>query len=459
MPRRKRPRAPGSSYAVGVAGEQATREVSRPTLGTVRRLSIAVARGPDAGRLIEPAAGQGASVGTAADNDLVLADPTVSRYHLELEPGQAGIAVRDLGSRNGTFAGAVRIREGIVPRGAQLRVGDTVLMVDAADAVIPAEGAPPELPGMVFASAAMHDVARRVRMLADHLTTVLVQGETGTGKELVARNLHDLGTRRSGPFVVVDCASLPASLLEAELFGHEKGAFTGAERARAGAFERSNGGTVFLDEVGELALLAQASLLGVLERRRFRRVGGDREIEIDVRVVSATNRDLRQEVNSGSFRADLYYRLAGARVVLPPLRERSEDIPILVRRFAMELTGSEDLLLSEETLAALAAQHWPGNVRELRSAVERAVAFGAAELASMLDEPTSPRDSQPPPAESTHTPIERYRDAKARAIATFERTYLTTLIECSGGNASEAARNAKMDRPYLLALLRRYGLR
>ena len=441
-----------------MAGEQATREVSRPTLGTVRRLSIAVARGPDAGRLIEPEAGKGASVGTAPDNDLVLADPTVSRYHLELEPGQDGIAVRDLGSRNGTFAGAVRVREGIVPRGAQLRIGDTVLVVDAADAVAPPEAAPPEIPGMVFASAAMHEVARRVRMLADHMTTVLVQGETGTGKELVARGVHELGARKSGPFVVVDCGSLPATLLEAELFGHEKGAFTGAERARAGAFERSDGGTVFLDEVGELPLVAQASLLGVLERRRFRRVGGDREVEVDVRVVSATNRDLRQEVNRGSFRADLYYRLAGARVVLPPLRDRPEDIPVLVRHFAMELTGSEDLPLSEETLAALAAQHWPGNVRELRSAVERAVAFGASELEAMLDEPSAARDSQAPPPTGAE-PLERYRDAKAKAIATFERGYLAKLIERSGGNASEAARQAKMDRPYLLALLRRYGLR
>ena len=459
-------------YAVDVAGEQATREVSRPAIGTVRRLSIAVARGPDAGRLIEPEAGKGASIGTAADNDLVLADPTVSRYHLEIDPGADGISVRDLGSRNGTFAGGIRIRDGVVPRGAQLKIGDTVLVLDAADAgpsatsPAGAPGAPSpearELPGMVFASAAMREVAHRVRTLADHLTTVLVQGETGTGKELVARNVHELGARKSGPFVVVDCASLPASLLEAELFGHEKGAFTGAERARAGAFERADGGTVFLDEVGELPLVAQASLLGVLERRRFRRVGGDREVAVDVRVVSATNRDLRHEVNRGVFREDLYYRLAGARVVLPPLRDRPEDIPILVAHFALELTGNAELPLSQQTLDALAAQHWPGNVRELRSAVERAVAFGASELAAMLDEPRSPRDSQPPPAASAGSgtePLERYRDAKAKAVATFERAYLAKLIERSAGNASEAARLAKMDRPYLLGLLRRYGLR
>ena len=454
-----------------MASDEATREVSRRSLsqGTVRRLSIAVARGPDAGRLLAPEAGTRSTVGTAADNDLVLADPTVSRYHLELEPGPEGIVVRDLESRNGTYAGAVRIREGVVPRGAQLKIGDTVLVLDAADAAAPPVPPAPELPGMVFASASMQDVARRVRMLADHMTTVLVQGETGTGKELVVRGVHELGARKSGPFVVVDCASLPATLLEAELFGHEKGAFTGADRARAGAFERANGGTVFLDEVGELPLLAQASLLGVLERHRFRRVGGDREIEVDVRVVSATNRDLRHEVNRGTFRADLYFRLAGARVVLPPLRERPEDIAVIVRHFALELTGSEELPLTEETLATLAVQHWPGNVRELRSAVERAVAFGAAELASMLDEPALAGDRIPgsvapgsvaprsvPPADA---PLERYRDAKAKAVAAFEKTYLAKLIERSAGNASEAARQAQMDRPYLLALLRRYGLR
>ena len=302
-----------------MAGEERTREVSRTALEKVHRLSVAVARGRDAGKLVECEAGHVASVGTAADNDVVLADDAVSRYHLELAVVPDGIAVRDLGSTNGTFAGNVRVRDAVVPRGGQLRVGDTVLLLDAADAPRPAADAEPELPGMVFASEAMREVARRVRMLAAVSTSVLVHGETGAGKELVARAVHELGPRKPKPFVVVDCASIAPTLLEAELFGHEKGAFTGALRERAGAFERADGGTVFLDEVGELPALAQASLLGVLERKRFRRVGGDKEITVDVRVVSATNRDLRSEVNRGSFRADLYFRLAGARVVVPPL--------------------------------------------------------------------------------------------------------------------------------------------
>jgi transcriptional regulator with GAF, ATPase, and Fis domain len=450
-----------------MAGDERTREVSRPTLEKVHRLSIAVARGRDAGKLVEPEAGHVASVGTAADNDLVLTDDAVSRYHLELAVTPDGIAVRDLGSTNGTFAGNVRVRDAVVPRGSQLRVGSTVLMLDAADAPRPAAEPPPELPGMVFASESMREVARRVRMLAAVTTSVLVHGETGAGKELVARAVHELGPRKAAPFVVVDCASIAPTLLEAELFGHEKGAFTGALRERAGAFERAHGGTVFLDEVGELPPLAQASLLGVLERKRFRRVGGDREITVDVRVVSATNRDLRGEVNRGSFRADLYFRLAGARVVVPPLRERPEDVAVLVRHFALEMTGSEALPIAPELLAALAEQHWAGNVRELRSAVERVVAFGATELGAMLDDaaPSASATSSvaPPPAApkagADDAPIERYRDAKANAVAAFERGYLENVIARCDGNASEAARRAQMDRPYLLALLRRYGLR
>ncbi len=445
-----------------MAGEERTREVSRTTLEKVHRLSIAVARGHDAGKLVECEAGHVASVGTAADNDVVLADDAVSRYHLELAVVPDGIAVRDLGSTNGTFAGNVRVRDAVVPRGSQLRVGVTVLLLDAADAPRPTADAEPELPGMVFASEAMREVARRVRMLAAVSTSVLVHGETGAGKELVARAVHELGPRKAKPFVVVDCASIAPTLLEAELFGHEKGAFTGAVRDRAGAFERADGGTVFLDEVGELPAIAQASLLGVLERKRFRRVGGDQEITVDVRVVSATNRDLRSEVNRGSFRADLYFRLAGARVVVPPLRERPEDVAVLVGHFALELTGTAALPIAPELLAALAEQHWAGNVRELRSAVERVVAFGASDLGAMLEDgvPADMRTpSAAPKAKADDKPIERYRDAKANAVSAFEQSYLATIIERCEGNASEAARRAQMDRPYLLALLRRYGLR
>jgi transcriptional regulator with GAF, ATPase, and Fis domain len=422
----------------------------RAPLGNVHRLSIAVSRGPDAGKLIEPPAGEGASIGTAEDNALVLTDRTVSRYHLELRPTAGGIALRDLGSTNGTLVGGIRLIEALIPRGSQVRIGDSILVIDAADA--PAEPAPArlELPGLVYASEPMRKLAAQIHALAGFAGSLLVFGETGTGKELIAHAVHALGPRKAGPFVIVDCASLPPNLVESELFGHERGAFTGAERARAGAFERAAGGTVFLDEVGELPLAMQPVLLGALERKRIRRVGGDKEIAVDVRVVSASHRDLRAEVNRGTFRADLYYRLAAARVVVPPLRDRVEDIPVLARHFARELTGLDEDPFTAEAMASLSAQLWPGNVRELRNAVERAVALRMSGV--VLDE-------EPLAAPAAAEPIERYRDARAKAIDAFERAYLSRLIETCGGNASEAARRAQMDRPYLLSLLRRYGLR
>ena len=307
---------------------------------------------------------------------------------------------------------------------------------------------------MVFASDAMHEVVRRTNALASGNSPVLISGETGTGKELIARALHALGPRRAGPLVVVDCGALPSTLLEAELFGHERGAFTGAERARAGAFERADGGCIFLDEIGELPSPAQAALLGVLERKRFRRVGAERDQSVDVRVLSATNRDLRCEVNRGTFRADLYYRLAGASLWLPPLRERKEDIAPLARHFVRDLTGDPGAL-GEDVFAVLAERSWPGNARELRAMVERIVSFGVGELGL-----TAVPQSEVGPDGPTGMPnTVRYRDAKAEAVAAFERTYLAALIAASSNNVSEAARRAQMDRPYLIALLKRYGLR
>lgn len=436
--------------------DEPTREgAARCPLDAVTRLTIAVARGADAGKMVEVQLGESASVGTATDNDLRLQDPTVSRYHLELAPTRDGIRVTDLRSTNGTFLGAVRLSEALVPRGTQLRLGGTTILVDASTSAQATQAQANELPGMVVASDSMRAVAQRVRATAALASPVLVQGETGTGKELVTRAVHDLGAHKDGPFVVVDCGALPAALLEAELFGHEKGAFTGAERTRAGAFERADGGSIFLDEVGELPLIAQAALLGVLERRRFRRVGSEREQSVSVRILSATNRDLRQEVNRATFRADLYYRLAGARIVIPPLRDRPEDIPALALHFARELTG-HDGALDDVILEALSKQTWPGNVRELRATVERIIAFGAAE-AGVEQVDAVPHSAEPEAAHSDE--LRRYRDAKADAVAAFDRAYLSRLLEQAENNVSEAARRAKMDRPYLIGLLKRYGLR
>jgi DNA-binding NtrC family response regulator len=288
-----------------------------------------------------------------------------------------------------------------------------------------------------------------VHKLARVDSSVLIQGETGTGKEVVARAIHEASPRRDKELVIVDCGSLPASLIASILFGHEKGAFTGADQRRPGAFERADGGTVLLDEIGELPLDVQPALLGVLERRAFTRVGGAQSVSVDVRVLAATHRDLRAEVNAGRFRADLYYRLAVAKVFLPPLRERPEDIEPLVAHFVQRLTGVAELGPLASAMDALRAHPWSGNIRELRNVVEAALVMGELDLGG-----GAPARVAAPAGE-----LPSYRDARAAALARFEAEYLKTLIERAGGNASEAARLAHMDRPYLLTLLRKHGLR
>jgi DNA-binding NtrC family response regulator len=423
------------------------RAVARPALARVR---VQVIDGPDRGLVYDPT-GAGIAVGTSPDNEIVLTDPTVSRYHLELR-AEDGVLVKDLGSRNGTFVNDVRIREAIVPVGARVRVGYTVLSLLDAGQGLPAPALPaPDVPGLVAASPVMQDIARAVDRLARSNVSVLVQGETGTGKELIARAIHESGTRASGPFIVVDAGALAPTLIASHLFGHERGAFTGAERRQEGAFELAHGGSIFLDEIGELPLSIQPALLGVLERRSFRRVGGKEDIQVDVRVISATHRDLRAEANQGTFRADLYFRLAVARIQIPPLRERQEDIEALVEHFAREITGAPGSPFSDATMEALRSHRWSGNVRELRNVVESALAMGNLSLEGVS------------PAQITDAlrsdDIVPYRRARGEAIATFERRYLSHLIEATGGNASGAARAAGMDRPYLLSLLRKHGLR
>src|SRR5215831_15264990 len=396
---------------------------------TVRRLRVRVVEGPDRDRVMEHY-GERLGVGTSPANELTLTDPTVSHYHLELRC-EDGVLVKDLGSRNGTFVGDVKISEALVPIGTRVRIGRTVLSlldatIEAPDTPLP----PPNVPGLVAASAAMQEVGRTVERLAQSTVSVLIQGETGTGKELVARAIHDLSARAKEPFIVVDPGALPATLIASQLFGHERGAFTGAEKRQEGAFELAHGGSIFLDEIGELPLSIQPALLGVLERRSFRRVGGKEDIQVDVRVISATHRDLRAEANQGTFRADLYFRLAVARIHIPPLRERQEDIEALVEHFAREITGAPGSPFSDATMEALRAHRWSGNVRELRNVVESALAMGNLTL-----EGISPAQIQDALRTEDIVP---YRRARAEAIATFERRYLSHLIEATGGNASGA---------------------
>ena len=433
----------------------------------VSTLRVEVVDGPDKGKHV--VGGDVVSVGTARDNALAVADFTVSRYHLDVSVRPGGILVSDLGSTNGTYIGAVRIERAIVPPGTLVQLGGTTIRFDAAvrrAVPVPPGGARRELAGMIAVSSQMVRLFGDIERVAATPTSVLIVGESGTGKERVAEALHARSSRAKAPLVTIDCGALSSSLLASELFGHERGAFTGADRLHKGAFERAEDGTVFLDEIGELPAADQSSLLGVLERRRFRRVGGSSELPARARVIAATNRDLRAEVNNGRFRQDLYHRLAVVVLRLAPLRERREDIPVLVEHFARELgaDGSIESLFGVEQLAAWQKHPWPGNIRELRNAVESALVVGPQPVGGshlVGDElPTPPLELAPGLAgDDAGQPLLPYKDQRAAVVREFEHSYLTRLMAQAAGNVSQAARIAKMDRSHLIDLLHRHGLK
>jgi DNA-binding NtrC family response regulator len=419
----------------------------------IRTLAVEVVEGPDAG-VSRMAESDSLSVGTAEGNDLVVADPTVSRYHLELERRPGGIQVVDAGSSNGTFIGSVRVERALVPPGTTLRLGKTALRVGDGQNVTVAVHRSEALAGLRGRTPVMRRLLHSIERAAQSDAAVLLVGESGTGKEVIARALHDVGARARGPFVTVDCGALAPTLVASELFGHERGAFTGADRQHVGAFERAGGGTLFLDEIGELQPALQANLLGVLERRRFRRLGGKQEISVDVRVVSATHRDLRAEVNAGTFRLDLYYRLAVVVMKIPPLRERADDVPLLVEHFLRECGHDRPVeeLISPAAMKSLMSHHWPGNVRELRNLIEATVAMGETPAL----EGGGGGGAGAPAGDVSLLP---YKEARAQVLADFEARYLRALLERARNNVSQAAREARMDRSHLIDLLTRHGLK
>jgi DNA-binding NtrC family response regulator len=398
------------------------------------------------------------SVGTAADNDLVITDPTVSRYHVELSTGAHGVRVKDLGSTNGTFVSGVRVEQAYVSAGAEITVGDSRLEVSAGKDREVEIHAGDDFNGLKGRSPVMRQLMAQVDRVAKRDVSVLIHGESGTGKEVVARALHLASPRANGPFVTVDCGSLSPTLIASELFGHERGAFTGATHQHIGACERAGGGTLFLDEIGELPAALQSNLLGVLERRRLRRVGGRDDLAVDIRVVSATHHDLREEVNSGAFRLDLYYRLAVVVLKVPSLREHTADIPMLAEHF-LRCAGSRDPLhtiLTPEGLEALGLYRWPGNVRELRNLVEASLAMGEA-----LALPRESGKGRPPLAGDIVAGVldRSFKDARSTVIDAFEKRYFEALLARARGNISAAAREADIDRSHLTDLLKRHGIR
>ncbi|MCC6747209.1 MAG: sigma 54-interacting transcriptional regulator [Deltaproteobacteria bacterium] len=446
------------------------------------------------------------TVGTAKDNDLVLSDAGVSRRHLQLQVHDTGYLVRDLDSTNGTFHRGARVREVLLGLGAELRLADTVLRLEPGEQLSKGLGPRQSFGRLVGSSPAMQKLYGVLARVAPSDVTVLIQGETGSGKELVAEEIHRNSPRHAESYVVVDCGALPGNLIESELFGHERGAFTGAVSDRAGAFERANGGTVFLDEIGELPLELQTRLLRVLDARTVKRLGSNVSRKIDVRLVAATNRELGEEVKRGAFRRDLYYRLAVVRLEVPPLRKRPEDLPLLARHFLLQAGAADpDAVLTPELLEVLRSRRFRGNVRELRNLVERAImiADGAdlelgsvqsiseipeEEAEEVADEPAPASRSTPPPLPRALSvratapevvlpgrpvlPTEgwlartipedllgrEYRDAKQLLLHQFETLYLGRLVERHGQNISAIAREAGLDRHMMRRLLRKHGL-
>jgi two-component system response regulator GlrR len=401
-------------------------------------------------------AGAELSVGSAPGNDLVLGDPEVSRRHLVVRWSDGGYWVRDAGSTNGTFLGGHVVQAALLRHGSELTLGTTALVFEQLDEPARAPRAADDRWGPLSGeSPAMHRLFELLPRIARSEASVLIEGVTGTGKSVLARAIHAASPRAAGPFVIVDCGSIPPTLIESVLFGHDRGAFTGAHAARPGAFESARGGTVFLDEIGELPLDLQPKLLRAIEARQVQRIGEVDPVDIDVRFIAATNRDLREMVERGAYRSDLFYRLRVVALTMPSLRDRRADVPGLVARFYRELSGGADP--PAELLCEFARMSWPGNVRELRNAVERAIVLGDAA-------PTHPGDGEDrPPLDAVRIdadefdPAIAFRDAKAEAIARWERWYIRELLQHTRGNLSAAARVAQSDRAHLRKLAQRHA--
>jgi transcriptional regulator with GAF, ATPase, and Fis domain len=397
-------------------------------------------------------------VGKADDNDLVLADDTVSRHHCELTRSNDGVHVRDLGSTNGTRVQGARVSEAIVQPGTVLRVGEIEIALRAAAKNVEVMPSEKQWFGAAIGrSLAMRSIFGVLERIAQTDATVLLEGETGTGKDVLARAIWTESAHAQGPFLVVDCGALSYALLESELFGHERGSFTGAIAARQGAFELADGGTVFLDEIGELPLDVQPKLLRVLETKEFRRVGGNKTLKTNVRLIAATKRNLQREVQAGKFREDLYFRLAVVPITVPPLRARREDIPPLVHHILKACGGA--LTVADDTMQVLMAHDWPGNVRELRNVLERTVYLARASGQTELNLVTLPTVGGGGSEVFQFEPAKSYRETRARFDSEFERRYVKWLLGRHSGNVSAAAREAKMDRKHLHDMAKKHGLR
>lgn len=451
---------------------------------TERRFQLSVLSGPETGRSVEVNKPE-FRVGKGEDCDLVLNDPTVSRLHFVIEQQEGAYVIRDTASTNGTWIDQFRIREAYLRPGVVVRAGQVQVKLESL--FKPLEIAPShedKFGPLVGRSVRMRQIFTMLERVAKTDATVVIFGETGTGKSAIAQAIHEASARKKGPFITVDCGAIAENLIESELFGHEKGSFTGASALRRGALERAHGGTLFIDELVDLRLDLQPRLLRVLEEREVQRVGGNDTIKLDFRIIAASRFDLWREVEAKRFREDLYFRLAVFTLPLPSLRERREDIPLLARAFARSLKGGDQLLrsLTPEVLERLSGHPFPGNVRELRNVIERALYLesdpnelvGPSVMREAPPTPIAPQvaapGSHPPRTErAVHDPTSEtigvvadcslpFKDAKEKLLEQFETEYFRRILERASGNASAAARLAGIDRKHVYTMARKYGL-
>lgn len=431
----------------------------------LQRCKLVHVSGPKAGKEHELSRRR-VTVGSSSECDIVVPDATVSGEHFVIVRDDQSYLLQDLGSTNGTFLDNSRIKEAYLRPGAVIRAGDAFFRFEPVYErieLVPSESN--EFGGLLGTSYRMREIFTVLGKVAPTEATILLQGETGTGKGATTRAIHKQSKRANGPFVVFDCGAVAANLVESELFGHERGAFTGAVQQRRGALEQAQGGTLFIDELAELALELQPKLLRALEEREYSRVGSHKPLKVDCRIIAASQRDLWDEVAAGRFREDLYFRLAVVTVPLPSLRERQEDIPMLVDKFLTEL--SKEGYDSFDTLDAdlqrkLISHDWPGNLRELRNTVERIALMEGADpfiRRPRANESTSSSQSEAVAGDAIPADYSlRFKDAKELLVSAFEKEYLTRLLDRTGSNIAKAAREAGIDRKYLYTLLAKHDL-
>lgn len=433
---------------------------------TFKRYKLRVIRGQDKG-LEKTFEKRQVFIGTSNECHFRLNDPTVSRVHARIEADQNGYRITDEGSKNGIFISNIRIFNAYLPQEAEIRMGETTILFTTGHETVDVSIARETRFGDILGrSVEMREVFAILRKVVPTDTTVLIEGESGTGKELVAEAIHKFGPRKNKPFVIFDCSAVPKELMESELFGHVKGAFTGAIKDRMGAMEEANGGTLFLDEIGELPLELQPKLLRAIEKREIKPIGSNRRVTLDVRIICATNRNLEDEVANGNFREDLFFRLGVIRINLPPLRKRPDDIPMLVDHFLQDIAGKMGLRgrlrLSYETVERLKSHPWPGNVRELKNYLERSIILSGIQKIDDL-----PLDLPPPQvlkpkddlSEEIHVSFDLpFKDAKESLVREFETRYFKRLLKITEGNISKAARMAGIHRKSLEYLLRQLDI-